>query len=68
MQEGGNIMRDVKNFLMDEDGQGMVEYGLIIGLVAIVVIGALAALGPKIKGMFEKAGTELDKADRKSVV
>ena len=25
MQEGGNIMRDVKNFLMDEDGQGMVE-------------------------------------------
>ena len=61
MQEGGNIMRDVKNFLMDEDGQGMVEYGLIIGLVAIVVIGALAALGPKIKGMFEKAGTELDK-------
>ena len=26
MQEGGNIMRDVKNFLMDEDGQGMVEY------------------------------------------
>ena len=42
MQEGGNIMRDVKNFLMDEDGQGMVEYGLIIGLVALAVIGALA--------------------------
>lgn len=62
MQEGGNIMRDVKNFLMDEDGQGMVEYGLIIGLVAIVVIGALTILGPKIGGMFNKASGALQNA------
>jgi pilus assembly protein Flp/PilA len=62
MQEGGNIMRDVKNFLMDEDGQGMVEYGLIIGLVAIVVIGALTLLGPKIGGLFNKAGDALNNA------
>lgn len=59
MQEGGNIMRDVKNFLMDEDGQGMVEYGLIIGLVALAVIGALAVLGPKIADMFTNASDQL---------
>lgn len=59
MQEGGNIMRDVKNFLMDEDGQGMVEYGLIIGLVALAVIGALAVLGPKISDMFQNASDQL---------
>ena len=53
MQEGGNIMRDVKNFLMDEDGQGMVEYGLIIGLVALAVIGA------KIADMFTNASDQL---------
>ena len=59
MQEGGNIMRDVKNFLMDEDGQGMVEYGLIIGLIALAVIGALAVLGPKISDMFQNASDQL---------
>ena len=62
MQEGGNIMRDVKNFLMDEDGQGMVEYGLIIGLVAIAVIGALTVLAPKIRNMYNKAGDTMDNA------
>ena len=40
----------------------MVEYGLIIGLIAVVVIVALVALGPKVKSMFEKVNTELDKA------
>ena len=34
-------------------GQGMVEYGLIIGLIAIVVIAALTALGGGLNGIFE---------------
>lgn len=57
-------MRDVKNFLMDEDGQGMVEYGLIIGLVALAVIGALAVLGPKIADMFTNASDQLTTTSR----
>ena len=44
----------LRNWLRDEEGQGMVEYGLIIGLIAIVVIGALALLGPKIKEKFDE--------------
>ena len=52
----------LKNWLKDEDGQGMVEYALIIGLIAIVVIAALALLGPKIKQKFEQINNELDKA------
>ena len=42
-------MKKFMQILKDEDGQGMVEYGLIIGLIAIVVIVALVALGPKIR-------------------
>lgn len=40
------------NWLRDEEGQAMVEYGLIIALIAIAVIAALAILGPKIAGLF----------------
>lgn len=36
-----------------EEGQGMVEYALIIGLVVIVVIVVLALLGPAIAAQFQ---------------
>lgn len=45
----------LKSFLRDESGQGMVEYGLIIGLIAIIVIAVFVALGPQIKNMFATA-------------
>lgn len=37
----------------DEEGQGMVEYGLIIVLIAIGVIVALGLLGDEIVAVFE---------------
>ena len=37
----------------EESGQGMVEYGLIIGLIAVVIIGAIGLLGPKITALFD---------------
>ena len=43
----------------EEEGQGMVEYGLIIALVAIVVIAALVILGPKIALIFNKVSNSL---------
>ena len=46
-------------FLKDENGQGMVEYGLIIALISIAAIATLKLLGPKISGFFESANTAL---------
>ena len=43
----------------EQEGQGMVEYGLIIALVAIVVIAALVILGPKIATIFNTASNSL---------
>ena len=52
----------LRKWFKDEEGQGMVEYGLIIGLIAVVVIVALVALGPKVRDMFDQVNEELDKA------
>ena len=50
----------LRKWFKDEEGQGMVEYGLIIGLIAIVVIVALVALGPKIRDMFDQVNNSID--------
>lgn len=36
----------------DEEGQGLVEYALIIALISIAAVGALGALGGGINGAF----------------
>lgn len=48
----------LRSFFVKEEGQGLVEYALILVLIAVVVIGALTLLGQNINGMFESlAGT-----------
>ena len=42
-----------------EKGQGLVEYALILVLVAIVVIGAMTLLGPTIKHEFYRVSAVL---------
>ena len=46
-------------FAPNEKGQGLVEYALILVLVAIVVIAALAILGPKIASIFNTISNTL---------
>ena len=40
----------------DEEGQTLVEYGLLLALIAIVVIAALIILGPIVSGIFTTVG------------
>ncbi|WP_084145990.1 Flp family type IVb pilin [Anaerovorax odorimutans] len=46
-------------FKNEESGQGMVEYGLIIALVAIIAIVTLSPLGTKVAGVFTNIGNNL---------
>ncbi|MFZ5877927.1 MAG: Flp family type IVb pilin [Chloroflexota bacterium] len=46
-------------FAPKEKGQGLVEYALILVLVAIVVIAALMILGPIIGNVFTKINSSL---------
>jgi pilus assembly protein Flp/PilA len=51
------IMRELA--MRTARGQGLVEYALIIALVAIVVIAALVLLGPAISSIFVNINTAL---------
>jgi pilus assembly protein Flp/PilA len=43
----------------EETGATAVEYGLIVGLVAVAIITVLAILGPQIAGMFGALSTKV---------
>ena len=48
-------------FAPRERGQGLVEYALILVLVAIVVFAALTLLGPMLGNTFSTINTSLEK-------
>lgn len=47
-------------FAPKEHGQGMVEFALILVLVAVVVIAVLFLLGPAIGDVFSKISNQLE--------
>ncbi len=42
----------IKRFLKDEEGATMVEYGLVVALIAVAVVATLGPLGTKIADLF----------------
>ena len=46
----------------EEKGATAVEYGLMVGLIAVVIIGAVVFLGEELNGLFETIGNELSGA------
>lgn len=55
-------MEKFKALIVEEEGQSLVEYGLILGLVSVLLVGALQALKGSLDGIFGKVQTELDAA------
>lgn len=45
-------MNALRNFVQDESGASAVEYGLLIALIAVAMIGAVTTLGHSLSGMF----------------
>ncbi|HVL96037.1 MAG TPA: Flp family type IVb pilin [Solirubrobacteraceae bacterium] len=52
-------MEYLRNTLKREEGQTMVEYGLIIALVSVVAIVALTAVGVNLSAIFTDIAGEL---------
>jgi len=49
----------IKSFIREDDGQGLVEYALIIAVIAIAVIVAMIFLRGQIQNIFSNIGNNL---------
>jgi pilus assembly protein Flp/PilA len=56
-KKGENKMERIKNFFKDESGASAVEYGLLVALIAVVVIGAVTLIGTNLNTQFGKVAT-----------
>ena len=53
------MLQLVEKLYKNEEGQGLVEYALILALIAIVVIGAVKIIGERANEKFENIGNAL---------
>lgn len=47
------MMKKLKALFSEEEGQGMTEYGLVLGVIAVAVVGLLVLLRGQIYTMFK---------------
>ena len=56
-------MRNIfSRFVKNDDGAALVEYGILVGLIAVVCIAAVGTLGTTIDGVFNTINADLTKA------
>jgi pilus assembly protein Flp/PilA len=49
----------LKDFIRNEDGATAIEYGLIASLIAVAIIGGVAAVGSKLSTSFDTIQSNL---------
>ena len=60
MTIGDRSMRNlVKRFMQAESGATAIEYGLIVALIAVFIIGAVTAVGTSLSSQFNVVATSL---------
>ena len=52
-------MNALRNFVKDESGASAVEYGLLVALIAVVIIGAVTVLGQSVSTVFTKVSGKI---------
>jgi pilus assembly protein Flp/PilA len=52
----------IQAFLRDEQGQDLIEYALVVALIAFAATAGMSTVATKINDAFSKIGTKLDSA------
>jgi pilus assembly protein Flp/PilA len=55
-------MKKLIKFFKDEEGATAVEYGLMVALIAVVIIGAVTLLGTNVSQKFSTVATSIGAA------
>jgi pilus assembly protein Flp/PilA len=53
------LMEKVKGFMKNEEGQGLIEYSLLIALITLLVIVALGVIGNKVENTYNNTAQML---------
>lgn len=53
------LARSIRSFMNDEEGATMVEYGLMVALIALVCITAVGLIGTNLNTKFDAAATAI---------
>ena len=56
------MMERMIQLLKEEEGQSMVEYGIILALISVVAIGVVQAIGKKLSNGTDGAFDKVDSA------
>ena len=49
-----NLYNGIRKFARDEEGASAVEYGMMVGLIAVAIIITVAAIGTQLNTLFTK--------------
>ncbi|HSC27321.1 MAG TPA: Flp family type IVb pilin [Vicinamibacterales bacterium] len=53
------LLNYVKSFARDEEGQDLLEYALLVALIALIAIGAVAMAGQSVNTIFTEIANQL---------
>lgn len=59
---GETMINKMRNLIIEEEGQGMTEYGLVLGVIAIAVVAILVTMRGQIQSLFQQASDKLTEA------
>ena len=55
-------MRTIMRFLKDESGATAIEYGLIVAVLSLAVVGGVSQVGDKLEFLFGNTNSQLNSA------
>jgi len=53
------MLKTIKSMIRDEEGATMVEYGLLVALIAMVALVAVQTLGKNLSSLFSTVATSV---------